>query len=270
MRIRIDSTDKFYIQSICRALTLVEVIGNAGESGISLTALSEAATLPVSTVYRILQNLKSWQYIQESRDGRYRLGLELITLGNMAGRSIGLKNTARPFLEELGNLTRETIYLAVLDEDNADVMYIDKVESKGNIKLAAGIGSRNCIHSTANGKVLVSGLSNVRIRELLEISGMPSRTNSTITDINAFLTEIEGVRMQGYAMDNIENEPGVRCIAAPVFGGLGSIIGSISLSCISAADTADLVEKKYKGQVIETANKVSIEMGHNTMSANHS
>lgn len=259
---RINASDKFYIQSISRALSLVDLIGKSGDEGISLTNLSKASGLPVSTVYRILYNLLSWQYVQEDENGRFRLGLELIALGNTASCSIGLKSTAHPYLVELGNETSETIYLAILDEDRADVMYIDKIESKGNIKLAAGIGSRNCIHSTANGKALISGFTDDHIRKLISISGMPAHTESTIIKQEDLIEEINQVRLQGYAIDNIENEPGVRCVAAPVFDSRGRIAGSISLSGISTSVTVELVEQKYKAMVMQTAQDISLKMGY--------
>jgi IclR family KDG regulon transcriptional repressor len=259
---RINPSDKFYIQSINRALSLVELIGKSGDEGISLTNLSKASGMAVSTVYRILCNLLSWQYVQEDENGRFRLGFELIALGNAASSSIELKSTAHPYLVELGNQTSETIYLAVLDEERADVMYIDKIESKGNIKLAAGIGSRNCIHSTANGKALVSGFTDDYIRKLISISGMPALTESTITNPEDLIKEINQVRLHGYAIDNIENEPGVRCVAAPIFDSRSRIAGSISLSGISTSVTIELVEQKYKALIMQTAHDISRKMGY--------
>lgn len=258
---KISSTDQFYIQSINRALSLVEEIGHSGDAGISLTELAEKTSLHISTAYRILQNLISWQYVQQGTDDRFRLGLELITLGNIAGDNIGLKNTAHPYLAELGNLTRETIYLAILDEARADVMYIDKIESKGNIKLAAGIGSRNCIHSTANGKILLSGLGDEQVKALLGKAGMPAHTEATITEPDLLLSEINHVRSQGYAVDNLENEPGVRCIAAPICDNRNRICGSISLSGISTSVTFELIEEKYKSMIMETARNISLKLG---------
>jgi len=254
-------SDKFYIQSINRALLIVDIIAKSGDAGLSLTALAEKSGLPVSTVYRILENLISWQYILEDEFGFYKLGFELITLGSIAGNNINLKNIAHPHIAKLGELTRETVYLAVLDEDNACAIYIDKIESKGNIKLAAGIGSRNRIHSTANGKILVSGLKNERIRELLSTAGMPALTESTITDTDTFLDEIDKVRTQGYAIDDIENEPGVRCVAAPILDDKNRIVGSVSLSGISSSVTLELIHLKYKFLIMETAQTISKNLG---------
>ncbi len=256
-----DTEDKFYIQSIHRALTIVDVIAKSGDSGLTLTSISNQTGLHISTVYRILQNLIVWNYVKEGDGGLYTLGLELITLGNIAKDSIGIRNVAHQYLVELGDQTRETIYLAILDEINNQVMYIDKIDSKGNIKLAAGIGSRNSIHTTANGKILVSPFSDEKIRSMLAVTGMAPHTESTITDIEAYLNEIRTVRELGYAVDNLENEPGVRCVAAPVYDYRKKIIASISLSGISSAITLDIIENKYKHMVMETTEKISRELG---------
>jgi len=257
-----ETEDKFYIQSIHRALTIVDIIAKAGDSGLTLTGISNQTGLHISTVYRILQNLIVWNYIKEGDGGIYTLGMELITLGNIAKESIGIRNVAHQYLVELGDLTRETIYLAILDEINNQVMYIDKIDSKGNIKLAAGIGSRNSVHTTANGKVLVSPFSDEKIKSILVTGGMPAHTESTITDLETYLNEIRNVREHGYAIDNLENEPGVRCVAAPIYDYRKKIIASVSLSGISSAITLETIEDKYKQLVIETTEKISKELGY--------
>lgn len=259
---KMPSSDKFYIQSINRAFSIVETISKERDSGLSLTALADRVDLPISTVYRILRNLIHWQYIQEDDAGIYRLGFELTNLGSIAGDSVGIKNAAHQLLSEMGEQTRETVYLAILDEENSSVIYIDKIESKSNIKLAAGIGSRNYLHSTANGKSLASGLSDEKIRQFLGISGMPALTESTITEVDVFLDEIRKVKDNGYSVDDMENEPGVRCVASPIFDCKSRIIGSVSLSGISSSVTHELIQQKYRYLVKETADKISRKLGY--------
>lgn len=258
---KLSSSDKFFIQSINRALTIIDVIAKSGQSGLTLTTISERIELPISTVYRILQNLVAWQYVKEDENGIYTLGFELITLGNIAKNNIAIRNVSHRYIAELGDITGETVYLSILDESKAEVMYIDKIDSKGNIKLAAGIGSRNDIHTTANGKVLISQFSDEKIKSVLKKAGMPSHTEFTITDIDSFLEEINKVRTEGYAVDNLENEPGVRCVAAPILDYRKKIVGSISLSGVASTITLEDIEKKYKSLVMHTAEKVSNELG---------
>lgn len=254
--------NKFYIQSIDRALSIIDIISKSEQTGITLSAISEKANLPLSTAYRILQNLIAWRYVKEDENGNYSLGFELITLGNIAENNITIKNIAHKYISELGDITKETIYLSVLDDIKNEIIYIDKIESKGNIKLAAGIGSRNPIHTTASGKILVSQMSDEKITELLKASGMERHTEATICDIDAFIEEIHRVRVQGYAIDNIENEPGVRCVAAPVFDYRRKIAGSVSLSGVISNITTETINEKYLPLVIDTAKKISKELGY--------
>lgn len=254
--------DKFFVQSINRALTIVHELSKSKSQGLSLSELAEKLDLPVSTVYRIVQNLVQWQYLAEKEDGNYSLGFALLTLGNIVKENLTLTSFARKHMEELNQLTSETIYLALLDRNNNEVIYADKVDSRRNIKLAAGIGSRNFIHSTANGKCLVSRLNKDRIRKMLEGKGMPALTATTITSVDQFLTEIESVNQSGYALDDLENENGVRCVAAPIVDYTGNVVAAISISGIESNMDLDLLNGEYKKLVIDAALKISQQMGY--------
>jgi len=254
--------DKFYVQSINRALTIIDEISKENARGLSLTEISEKIDLPVSTVYRIVQNLIAWNYITEKDNGHYILGFGLLTLGNLVKDNLDLRNYARKFMEQLNRETKETIYLALLDKKNGDIIYIDKVESQRNIKLAASIGSRNFIHSTANGKCLVSGLSNDKIKEILSIKGMPGLTANTITNLPDFIEEIEKVRKLGYAVDDLENEPGVVCVAAPIFDYARDVVAAISISGVEAHVTSEVIENCYSQLVKDTAMQISYQLGY--------
>jgi len=254
--------DKFYVQSINRALTIIDEISKENTRGLSLTEISEKIDLPVSTVYRIIQNLIAWNYITEKENGNYILGFGLMTLGSLVKDNIDLRDYARKYMEQLNQETKETIYLALLDRKNGDILYIDKVESLRNIKLAASVGTRNYIHSTANGKCLVSALSNDKIKEILAIKGLPALTNKTITSIPAFLDEIDKVRKVGYAIDDLENEPGVVCVAAPIYDYARDVVAAISISGVESHITAEVIEKYYGQLVKDTALQISYQLGY--------
>ncbi len=255
------SSDKFYIQSLHRAFSIVDIVGKS-DSGLTLTVISEKIDLPVSTVYRILQNLITWQYVKEDDNGVYTLGLQLITLGNIANRNIGVKDVAKKYMQELSDVTLETIYLSILDEKKGEIIYIEKKDSRRNIQLTAGIGSRNYIHTTANGRVLVSQFDEEKIIELLKIKGMTRLTENTITDMDKLLEAIKKVKLSGYSIDNLENEPEVRCIAAPIFDYRKKIVASLCISGISSHVTEAIIEDQYKDLVMEAARKISRELGY--------
>ena len=254
--------DKFFVQSINRAFSIVDEVSKSNERGLSLSEIAEKISLPVSTVYRIIQNLIHWEYLAERDDGNYTLGFAFLTLGNIVKENLKLTNISRTHMEELNHLTSETIYLALLDHLNCEVIYIDKIESRRNVKLAAGVGSRNFIHSTANGKCLVSKLSKDKLKKLLETKGMPALTQYTITDIQLFFKEIEQVNAAGYALDDLENELGVRCVAAPIFDYTGKVVATVSISGIESNMDLDRLKNEYSRLVRDAALKISQRMGY--------
>lgn len=254
--------DKFFVQSINRAFTIIDEVSRVPGRGVSLSEIAEKISLPVSTVYRIMQNLIKWQYIAEKEDGNFILGLTFLTFGNLVKENLQLTNIARKHIDELNQKTSETIYLTMLDPQNHEVIYIEKAESRHSIKLAAGVGSRNYIHATANGKSLVSRLSKDKIRHMLETRGMPALTQWTITDAQKFIDEVEQVKIKGYALDDLENELGVRCVSAPIFDYTGKVVAAISISGIEAHMSMELLENEYSVLVRDAALKISQRMGY--------
>ena len=253
--------DKFYVQSINRALMIIHEISKDNWRGLSLSELAEKIKLPVSTVYRIIQNLIAWDYIKEKENGNYILGFGLLTLGNIVKDSLDIRTYAIKYMDELNQKTKETIYLAIVDKDKGEIMYIEKKEGHRNVKLASGVGTRNYIHSTANGKCLVSGLSDEKIKELISIKGMPALTDKTITNISEFFKEVKKVRELGYAVDNFENEFGIRCIAAPIFDYARNVVAAVSISGAESNIDNEAVSL-YRDLVKETALKISQELGY--------
>ncbi|MDT8903440.1 IclR family transcriptional regulator [Anaeroselena agilis] len=253
---------KFYVQSIARAFAIIEVISEANDHGLSLSEIAEKIDLPISTVYRIVQNLIAWRHLAEKDNGNYTLGFAYLTYGNIVKRDLVLTNYARKYMEELNQKTRETIYLAILDRTAGDIIYIDKLESHRNIKLAAGVGTHNYIHSTANGKCLVSRLGSDKLRELIGVRGMPALTPATITDLAKFGEEIKRVRETGFALDDLENEPGVRCVAAPILDYTGNVVAAVSISGVEANMSLDTLVAEYSALVREAALNISRQMGY--------
>lgn len=253
---------KFYVQSIARAFTILDEVGKANDYGLSLSEIAEKIGLPISTVYRIVQNLIAWQYLAEKDNGNYTLGFTFLTFGNIVKRDLVLTNYARKYMEELNQKTKETIYLAILDKVAGDIIYIDKLESQRNIKLAAGVGSHNYIHSTANGKCLVAKQGSDKLQKMLAVKGMPQLTANTIADFAQFTAEIKKVRETGFAVDDLENEPGVRCVAAPIYDYTGNIVAAVSISGVEANMPHETIANEYGKLVKEAALNISRQMGY--------
>jgi len=256
-----DFNHKFYIQSVHRALNLVQAIAEYSQGGCRLQELSERVQLPISTVYRIIQNLVDCQYVTEHEDGRYTLGMELARLGALAQENNDIVSLAHPLLQELSHQSGQTVYLARLDKASASVVYVDKVENEGNIKLAATVGDKNSIHATANGKTLVSEMSKDELCGLLELTNMTAITPNTITRVDQYLAEVEQVRRRGFALDLEENEKNVICVSAPIRNHLGEIVAAVSISGIAGITIRS--DPSLNGpMVMNVARIISEKMGY--------
>ncbi|NLW25275.1 MAG: IclR family transcriptional regulator [Clostridia bacterium] len=246
------------VQALDRAFTLVEIIANSPEP-LSLKKITELAGLPKPTVYRILSSLEIWGYVEQDNEKMYRLGTKLMVLGNIVEEKLEIRKIARPFLEKLNQETKETVFLGVLDKGRS--LYIDKLESHYSVRLFSRIGTRNYVHSTSLGKCLLSELKEEVILEILRTQGMPRLTPQTITDPQVFLDHLREVRAQGYALDQMENEEGVCCIAAPIRNYQGKIVAAVSISGPIQRITNEVIENLLKPALLTTVNDISKALG---------
>ncbi len=252
-----------YVQSLERALNILEVMANEG-APITVTELSEKVGLKISTVHRLLTTFTHRGYVeQDPDDNKYRLGLKLLEIGNAVLYFADIRIVARPYLEELVERCNETANLAILDD--AEVVYIDQVESKNLVivKMLAQAGNRGHIHCTASGKSMLAFLPEEKIDEILEKIEMPKFTNETITDPAQLKKELARIRQEGYALDWGEREEHVRCVAAPIFNHEDRVIASISISGPSNRITTYYMKHELVDVVKEIASKVSHKMGFN-------
>lgn len=254
--------NKFFVQSLHRTFEIIDIISEAEGKGVNVTEISKKIKLPISTVYRLLQNLIEGGYVEEIDGCNYILGLKFLELGVKVQKNIDIRNVARDFLEKLNEETKETIYVAKFDPKQLNIIYIEKIQSKRNITLTAGIGSRNYVHSTANGKCLLSGFSDEKIIEILKKTGMPSLTDYTIVDAEQYLEEIRKVRQDGYAIDDRENENDVRCISSPIFDHENKVTAAVSISGVINNMDLELMHTKYRDLIIETARSISEKLGY--------
>ncbi|WNI18567.1 IclR family transcriptional regulator [Actinacidiphila sp. ITFR-21] len=199
------------VQSLERAFDLLERMADAGGE-VGLSELSAGSGLPLPTIHRLMRTLVTCGYVRQQPNRRYALGPRLIRLGETASRLLG--TWARPYLAELVEATGETANMALLDGD--EVVYVAQVPSRHSMRMFTEVGRRVLPHSTGVGKALLAELPPEEVRALLARTGMPAATDRTITDPDAFLTELERTRALGYAVDDNEQEVGVRCLAVTV------------------------------------------------------
>lgn len=247
------------IQSVERALMILELFDEQHEE-LRITEISAMMNLHKSTVHSLLKTLQLHGYIdQDEETGKYRLGLKLLERGQLILRQLDLRTAAARHLRQLSEETGQTVHLVILD--GKEGIYIDKVEGKKAAIRYSRIGRRVPLHSSAVGKVLAAFRSDAEIAELLQNYEFVRQTPRTIQSAEAFLKELEAVRKRGYAVDDEENEPGVRCVAAPIFDHNGQTAAAMSISTMTAhVNDEELAELAAK--LGETARQISGKLGY--------
>ncbi|MFC7407105.1 IclR family transcriptional regulator [Georgenia alba] len=199
------------VQSVDRVIDLLEIMTDLG-GDVALNEIAAASQLPLPTIHRLMRTLVMRGYARQLPSRRYTLGPRLIRLGESAGRQLGAG--ARPHLERLAGELGETANLAMIDRDMA--VYVAQAASRHSMRMFTEVGRRVYCHCTGVGKVVLSQLPDKTIREIIGRVGMQPATDQSITSLDALLKEMERIRERGYAVDDGEQEIGVRCYAVPV------------------------------------------------------
>ena len=211
------------IQSVERAFALLEAMAEAGgEAGI--TELAATTDLPLPTIHRSIQTLVSLGYLRQAPNRRYALGARLLYLGDAAGR--GVSSWVRPRLIELAEMCGESVNLAVLDGDQ--VAYISQAPSKHSMRMFTEVGRRVLPHASAVGKAMLANLSDADAQNIIVRTGLPRFTQNTFTTWDSLRNSLSITRARGYAIDDGEQEVGVRCVAVALPTSLRRMAVSIS------------------------------------------
>lgn len=213
--------------SVERAFELLDHIAAAGADGITLSALAARVPTAKSTTHRYVATLVELGVVRRDQDARLHLGVKLIELAVGLLETDDLRGAADPVLRELVAAAGETVHLGVLSE--GDVVYIAKVESPQSVRLVSRIGARVPLHCSAMGKALLSSFGDEALAAALALP-REVRTPQTIVDEGALRAEVERVHGQGFAIDNEENEDGVRCLGVAIVDGAGAVLGALSVS----------------------------------------
>jgi IclR family KDG regulon transcriptional repressor len=212
-------------QTLERALTILDLVA---EEPRHIGEVATALGVHHSTALRLLHSLRKHGFVAELPDHRYRLGSATFRLAYQALEAIDLRSIARPAMVALNDHTRETVHLAMLED--TEVVYIDKVDAQHPVRMHSRIGAIANLHCAGVSKAILAFLPEDQRREVLGDRELVRRTDQTITTLGALEVELALGRERGYVLDNEENEPGIHCVAAPIFTGGGEVAGSISVS----------------------------------------
>ncbi|MFJ4046060.1 IclR family transcriptional regulator [Microbacterium sp. NPDC089987] len=199
------------VQSVERVFELLELVTDAG-GDVTLSELASSTDLPLPTIHRLLRTLVSLGYARQLPNRRYALGPRLIRIGEGASRQFGA--LARPQLKTLVDQLGESANMAVLDGNM--IVYVAQVPSLHSMRMFTEVGRRAHTHDTGVGKAILAQLPDDTVRGIVTRAGMPTPTEHSIGDVDSLIAELDRIRERGYAIDDQEQEIGVRCFSMAV------------------------------------------------------
>lgn len=247
------------VQSVARALTLLEIIADLGGEA-SLTDIAGKAGLNVSTCHHLLSTLVSKGYAARVPNRRsYALGARVLYLSQVCLRQVDLPRRATPLIERINVSTGETIHLAILQGNS--VIKVLKRDARHAIRVdSASLGRSDAAHATATGKAIMAWMSQDDVNQMLVEHGLKRFTDNTITEVPALLDELSHVRRDGYSMDREEFIPGVICVAAAIRDHAGAVLGAIGAST-PAMRASDQHLALVRNEVMSAARALSVDLG---------
>ena len=246
------------LSSVATAIRLLKAFSE-DEQELGVSALAVKLGVAKSTVHRLAVTLVSEGLLEQDADsGRYRLGIGLFGLGTLVRRRMNLSNEARPYLFDLRAKTGETILLGIPSE--TEIMYIYNLESPQALRMRSDIGVHRPAYCTAVGRAIFA-FAPTEILDRVLAGPLAARTAKTVTDPAALRASLARVREQGYAIEDEDSEPGIRCIAAPVFGADGAVLGAIGIAGPSQRLSLEVLTGLWR-PLVETAEAVSMRLGY--------
>lgn len=214
------------VQSVDRALLVLEILARAGQAGV--TEIAAELDVHKSTASRLIAALESRGFVEQvSGRGKYRLGFAIARLARASSAHLDLSRLSQDICDDLTDALGETTNVAILDENRI----VNVVESigPGEITLRTWVGQNCPAHATSSGKVLLAALDDAEVRTRLSDT-LPTFTPATVEKLDELLIELADVRERGWATVTEELEVGLNAVAAPVRDATDQVIAALSVS----------------------------------------
>lgn len=246
------------VQSVERALSLLEVLGE-DEEGYRLTDLAVRTGLSPSTVHRLLTTLEKRRFVQfDQSDGLWHVGRQAFAVGSAFVRQRNFVAPALPFLRQLRDRTRETANLGVIDD--GEVIVLAQIESREIMRTITRVGGRVPMATSGMGKAILATYGPADVAAIVASQGMRRKTPQSLVRPSDLERQLGAIRANGYAVDDEEFVPGLRCVAAVVYNNQAEALCGISVSGLSARLTGERIAGIGK-LLSETAGALTIALG---------
>jgi DNA-binding IclR family transcriptional regulator len=210
---------------IGRALRLLDAFGPRRRE-LNLSEIARRSGMPLSTAHRLLRELCEWGAVERGDDGLYRIGLRLWELGSLAPRGPGLREAALPFLEDLSQITRENVQLAV--REGTEVVFVERIAGSGAVPVLTRVGGRFALTATGVGLVLLAHAP-VDVQDEVLGGRIERFTGRTVTDPAQLRRMLAAVRSNGYAVSDRQVTMDALSVAAPIHDRSGKVVAAVSL-----------------------------------------
>lgn len=255
--------DARLINSLSRGVEILRLLSeSAGPLGV--TDVAERLSVDPSTAYRLLVTLERGGLVAQELDSRkYAIGYGVLAIANGLLRRMSVVNAADPFLRSIAAERGESVHVAVLD--GARAVFVARQAGAGILRVETTVGSSEPAYCTAVGKALLCEHSEEDLRRIYA-EPMTRYTPATITSIADLAVELQRVTRNGFAYDDEELHPGVRCVACPIRDYRGRVIAAFGISMPATRLTRDLIPSLAK-QISAAADAISAQLGYAPASA---
>ena len=254
-----EETGKNPIQVAERLFQVIERLAENGPMGIM--DLSAELGFHKSTTHRLVTSLQYMGYIRQDEESlKYALSLKFLEIGSKILEQTNMASLIHPSLKKLSEQTGETVHL--VRREGTEAVYIDKVESTvSSIRMVSRVGSRIPLYCSGVGKAIMATLPDEEVKKIWNESIIEKKTDKTITDFSQMQEVLDEVRQNGYALDDEENEKGVRCIAACLHGYQKEVKYALSISGPTSRMTRERV-RELAVDVKKVQEELSRELGY--------
>lgn len=222
----VTDNDKYILSSVDNALTVLNLFFVHEE--LTATEIAKILGTNRSSIFRFLVTLENRGYLTKDEHSRYRLGIKLFTLGQLAKSRMELNRLIHPYLEYLSEKTGETAHLVITEGVMA--VFTDKVVGNAALKMDTPLGASYAAHVTGGGKAILAFMDDDYVSTYKRDADFTKLTTNSISSADELDDVLRTVRANGYAMDAEEAEIGLTCIAVPVIDEQGKAIAAISVS----------------------------------------
>ncbi len=255
-----EDANKYSIRAIARAIDVLNVFSH-GKNKFSLDEITRETGLSKPTTFRILATLQQCKYVVlDPVEGRYRLGSVFLSLGAAALGSVSLKGIAKPHLASLRDELQTTVLVGTIMDDM--LVYLDKVECDGPVRLAADIGLRRDPPNFGMlGMTLMAYLEEGEVQRLLGSARLKAFTDNSITTTKNYLDRLQEIRSQGYVVEFGEAIEGVWGVGAPVRNSGREVVAAVG-AAFPMSSKSDARVKEVVAKILNCATAISADLGY--------